>query len=281
MSLSAATMINHSGDITHAITRYLSDQYMNTAGINRAWRSSFGELSRVTRGVDEHTTVDQFIHHLETGYGRGVTVPDSQPGVYMPPVKQSYGVDPCNIAASLGRTDLLLAAYDKGLAVKSTKTCEAAAASGRLETLQFLRFMECPWDEYTSNAAAFNGHIEVLMWCIENGCPSNNVTTLNAASSGNLEMVKWLNRNWHNINSSIVTAATYAGSIPIIDWARRMGFVYTSTFADAVEVGDMRVLRYLLETRHPWDRDQIIDRMGYYMVSPKVEQWLYANGYIV
>ena len=49
--------------------------------------------------------------------------------------------------------------------------CEAAARSGQLEVLQWLRANDCPWDKYTCAHAAGGGHLEVLQWLRANDCP--------------------------------------------------------------------------------------------------------------
>ena len=52
-------------------------------------------------------------------------------------------------------------------------TCARAAASGRLDVLQYARENGCPWDEETVQKAIFGGHRAVAVWAIENGCPAH------------------------------------------------------------------------------------------------------------
>jgi len=58
----------------------------------------------------------------------------------------------------------------------------AAAMSGHLEALQWLRVNGCPWDEETCIWAAYGGHLEVLQWAHANGCPRNEDTCFWAAT---------------------------------------------------------------------------------------------------
>ena len=66
-------------------------------------------------------------------------------------------------------------------------TCEAAADSGYLEMLQWLRSKRCPWNERTFEAAALSGHLEILQWLHNQGCRLNEDTCIfDAAQSGHL-----------------------------------------------------------------------------------------------
>ena len=49
--------------------------------------------------------------------------------------------------------------------------CEAAAYSGNLEMLQWLRSQDCPWNEHTCRAAMNIENQEMWRWVIENDCP--------------------------------------------------------------------------------------------------------------
>ena len=48
---------------------------------------------------------------------------------------------------------------------------DAAAFSGNIELVQWLRGEGCPWDRDTCFTAVNNGRVEVLRWLRENGCP--------------------------------------------------------------------------------------------------------------
>ena len=51
-------------------------------------------------------------------------------------------------------------------------TCSNAAAfSGHLELLKWLRANQCPWDELTCTRAAGNGHLKLLKWARANQRP--------------------------------------------------------------------------------------------------------------
>ena len=46
----------------------------------------------------------------------------------------------------------------------------AAAESGQLDVLKWLRANGCPWDVRTIEKAKFYQHFEVMQWAIEKGC---------------------------------------------------------------------------------------------------------------
>lgn len=271
-------MLNASADIASYVSPFLSDQYLNTAGLNRTWRDAYYRLPTTTRGVDKYTTVNQFMSHLELGYGRGSA--PSDPSSYTPPSRIIHSRIPCKTAASLGRTDLLQAAYESGIARKDLTACTSAAANGHLHTIKYLHFIECPWDESTANAAAEGGHLELLQWIIDNGCPSNNLTQLNAASNGDLYMLMWLHSNGHPTSRSVLVEAASAGATHIIDWARSIGIEHTSTFTAAVKSGDMGVVEYLAKTRHPWYQMDLLDYIRRVDVDRVMVEWLTTHGYV-
>ena len=63
---------------------------------------------------------------------------------------------------------------DKGFEYKHTIVTQAAAASGNLELLMYLRSLDCPWSETIYLAAAEQGHLEILKWAESHDCPWDN-----------------------------------------------------------------------------------------------------------
>lgn len=68
----------------------------------------------------------------------------------------------------------------------------AAASSGNLKTLQFLRSQGCEWDADTCASAAENGHLEILKYLRANGCPWNFETYAYACFNGHMAIVNWI-----------------------------------------------------------------------------------------
>ena len=76
------------------------------------------------------------------------------------------------------------------------RDCDAAASSGQLEALQWLREDGCPWNENTCAMAAYGGNLEVLQWMRANGCPWDERTCYCAATEiVNLEVLQWAHAN--------------------------------------------------------------------------------------
>jgi hypothetical protein len=51
------------------------------------------------------------------------------------------------------------------------RTCEFAAAFGKLDCLRYAHEHGCPWDERTCEFAAYDGHFDCLKYAHDNGCP--------------------------------------------------------------------------------------------------------------
>ena len=71
--------------------------------------------------------------------------------------------------------------------VKKAYMCAAAAASGQLGLLKYLRAGGSKWDKDTCTYAAKGGHLDVLKWARENDCPWDAWTCERAAAMGYVE----------------------------------------------------------------------------------------------
>ena len=62
---------------------------------------------------------------------------------------------------------------------------QAAACSGSLEVIQYLRNLDppCPWSFQVCNIAVKQGNLEMLQWAISNGCPYKNKHLWHVAAS--------------------------------------------------------------------------------------------------
>lgn len=270
-NMSLRSLMTHSLDIASHISSFLTDQYLNTAGLNTTWKKAWSNKPRTTNIVDKYTSINQFLTHLDIG---SVERPSSIHA------KRRFSQEACMKASSLGRIDLLRAAYDSGMAKKDQRVFEGAVLGGQMNTLKYLRFIECPWNENISNMAVECGQFEILIWAVENGCPVNHSTQIIASSLGNLSMVKWLHHNGVPISPEVINAAVYSESTDIIDWARSIGLVYTSTFTTAIESGNMGMIRHLHETRHPWNQEDIANYLYYGLICEDMIEWMVSLGYL-
>lgn len=270
-------IFNMSFDITNNICGYLTNQYLNTSTINKAWNEAYTG-PKTTSGVDKDSSVEQYLSHLALGHGRGSHTP--VPGVYVPVSRVMNGEVPSSKTVLLGRKDLLVAGFESGLAIPDSKSCAAAASVGDLETLMYLKYIGTEWDEDTTSSAAHGNHFEVLEWAIQNGCPSDNMTMLNAASNGNLAMVYWLYCNDHVIDVPVLLDSVFSGCSDIIMWANGyLGLRHPSVFSAAVEFGDIDILEQLCSIRYPWLHAEIVDYIAKGLVDEDTVKWLNENGY--
>jgi hypothetical protein len=91
---------------------------------------------------------------------------------------------------NLSMVKLLIA---KGFEYRHTVFTQAAAASGNLEVLMYLRSLDCPWSETIYLAAAEHGHLEILQWAESHNCPWDNSDLFPAAAkSSNRDVYQWL-----------------------------------------------------------------------------------------
>jgi len=266
MALSAASVIHQSGVITRSISSYLSDQFLNTAGISRSWRVAYGNLPRETRVVDASTGVTQFLFHLRVLRLEGASTTKS-----------------CDTAASLGRLDLLREAHEAGLAMLDKSTCAMAAKHGKLDVLEYLRLGAwCPWDSWTLHMAVQGGHMSIVRWCFKHQCPSDHATLLYAAGTLNEEMVVFLLEKGHTMNSSVLTAAAWAGdgAIKIVRLALRMGLKFPKLFSDAIDAGNLSLLKKLDDMDYPFTYQRVWRSAHRETVRSDIVSWLVSRGYI-
>lgn len=229
--------------------------------------------------VDESTTVGEFIAHIERTKNDPFKDGDSTP-VYRPAFMVTYAQSLCVQAASIGRADLLQAAYGSGLVKKSKEVLSAAARGGYFNCLKYLQSIDCPWDEQTVVAAVDSGDLCVVQWVVENGCPCSGEAMYVAASIGHLGMVSFLHHNVHPITVDDVKEAVSSGATHIVQWARNVGVVSPSVFSQAICDGDIGVLHDLRRMRYPWDTDFVdgcVEKSG---IDGVVVDWLHFYGYV-
>lgn len=77
------------------------------------------------------------------------------------------------------------------------ESCTAAAASGRLDILEWLRSGTdpCPWSTKTINQAVRKGHFELFKWAVQNHCPIDETARLFAEDGGQEHVVQWIDKN--------------------------------------------------------------------------------------
>ncbi len=191
----------------------------------------------------------------------------------------------------------------------SSDWCSRAARYGQLETLQWLRYQDFPWDSDTCACAALYGHLEILKWARgdldspasrseginpernENTvCPWDEWTCIWAAQNGHLEVLKWaLSQGCPGDKEMICTWAAIYGHLEVLKWARSQGYPWCAwTCAGAAESGHLEILQWIRgaldspasgrdeSTVCPWDGETC--HMAAWKGHLEVLQWALDNG---
>lgn len=141
-----------------------------------------------------------------------------------------------------------------GFKPTSPTTVAMAAEAGRLDAVQFLRSVGCPWDEDTFSFAALEGHKEVLLWAKEHGCEMTAEAFRFAASKGDLVTLQWLHEIGCPWDADAIASAAGVGRIDIIEWLRGVGCPWDETAcSSAASLGQLDTLQWLHTHGCPWD----------------------------
>ena len=166
-------------------------------------------------------------------------------------VKKAYM---CAAAAASGQLGLLK--YLRAGGSKWDKdTCTYAAKGGHLEVLKWARANKCPWDEWTCEYAAEAGHLETLKWACENDCPWDKWTCAHAAKGGHLEILKWARANDCPWDKWTCANAAEGGHFEVLRWARENDCPWDERTCElAAEDGHLEILKWARENDCPWDK---------------------------
>ncbi len=162
-------------------------------------------------------------------------------------------------AAQSGRVELVCWVREAGYCL-STETCAAAARSRNIGILHWLRFLDppCPWGPDTCAALAETGNLEILRWARESGCRWGPATCAAAAYGGSLSVLQWLRAQnppcpW---NENVCTNAARKGHLDILKWARARNCPWDSqTCAEAVRRKHLAILKWARSNGCPWDEN--------------------------
>ena len=166
-------------------------------------------------------------------------------------VKKAYM---CAAAAASGQLGLLK--YLRAGGSKWDKdTCTYAAKGGHLEVLKWARANKCPWDEWTCEYAAEAGHLETLKLACENDCPWDKWTCAHAAKGGHLEILKWARANDCPWDKWTCANAAEGGHFEVLRWARENDCPWDERTCElAAEDGHLEILKWARENDCPWDK---------------------------
>lgn len=170
--------------------------------------------------------------------------------------------------------------YDADSCMKQyyeTKLCSSAAKYGNLPALQYLRSVECPWNENVCTFAATNGDLNMLQWAHDHGCQWNENVCTYAATNGDLNMLQYAHLNGCPWNAATCSNAAKNGHLNVLQWARENGCPWNeSTCSNAVIQGHLNVLQWARANGCPWDYQTCSNAVFYGHLH--VLQWARENG---
>jgi len=121
------------------------------------------------------------------------------------------------IAAELGYIHVLQWVLENSSDQKlSSKSVTAAASTGRVTVITWLREHGAEWDDYTTECAAALCP-QILIWLIDNGCPnvSENVCT-ELAAKGKLELLKrFAEKGILSFSAMALSKAAFSGHLEV------------------------------------------------------------------
>lgn len=78
----------------------------------------------------------------------------------------------CAVAAKNGHLSILKWIYEvEGSRHFSSYTCQQAAMGGFIDIIEWLRGVQCDWEDGACQGALETGRLDTLRWLIANGCP--------------------------------------------------------------------------------------------------------------
>ncbi|KAL7748015.1 hypothetical protein RI367_006561 [Sorochytrium milnesiophthora] len=191
--------------------------------------------------------------------------------------------EPFNVAAAMGRMDIVQWLHYETAVPCSAEAMDGAAQQARLDIVQFLhdhRTEGCTTE--AMDRAACHGHHEVMLWLHANrteGCTPQAMTW--AARSGLLQMVQWLYQHYpHTLTPQVMDQAAENGWLDIVQHLHTHcgGECTVEAMGGAAEQGLLDVVAWLHRNRSEGCTEQSIQRaaMAGYL---SVIQFLHANGY--
>jgi hypothetical protein len=159
------------------------------------------------------------------------------------------------MASRHGNLSMVKFLIDKGFEYRHTVVTQAAAASGNLEVLMYLRSLDCPWSETIYLAAAAKGHLEILKWAESHGCPWDNSDLFPAAAkSSNRDVYQWLHDRQCPFKEEVsFVDACECGNFEFIKFARANGATVISEdllldlIDCAADRGDLETIKWALD----------------------------------
>lgn len=124
----------------------------------------------------------------------------------------------CQVAAKTGDLDLLKSIY-RIVGKLNKDVAKAAAMSGNLEMLEYLKSEKCVMDDGTYLSAIKKNHIHVLDWAYQNNIELTVSCFDDGALRGNLNVIKWLHDHKCPWNGTTSCYFSYSPFGDVYQWA--------------------------------------------------------------
>ena len=171
------------------------------------------------------------------------------------------------VAASLGNLPMLQFVYSHAKGPRSQggqiwepihcNLCSKVAVLGKLDCLQFLREIGCPWDMWTCTEAAAGGFLDCLMFAVEHGCPwGDNKACVMAARWGHLECLRYAHEQGCHWGRRLTAETAKGGSLACLQYVHEQGCHWDEyTCSEAAMAGNLQCLTYAYENGCPWGNE--------------------------
>jgi hypothetical protein len=150
-----------------------------------------------------------------------------------------------NWAAESGDLDTLNWLSDEDDIYFTAKTMRCAASSGSTAMCQFLRAVNCDWDDQMTDAACCDGNLELLQWLYNNGCPLSDNFANTAADSSTVEILTWMHDVGLEFDGSCMQYAAKSGRLDNCKYLLSIGCPFSdSVCSEAALVGRFNMVRW-------------------------------------
>jgi hypothetical protein len=100
---------------------------------------------------------------------------------------------------------------------------KAAARSGVVEVVSYVRTQGCDWDKSIFEIAAASGSVPLMAYLLENGCPWDELTCEKAAATGQLQCLAFAHQHGCPWNAYTCSAAAEFGQEACLSYALEQG----------------------------------------------------------
>lgn len=157
---------------------------------------------------------------------------------------------------------------------------DAAASSGSLPLVQFLRSRGCPWGGSVCASAVKGGHFKLLHWLFDNGCPLDASVCSAAAEGGCLDVLIWAREKGCPWDEQTCAKAATSGHLQVLQWAHAHSCTWNrEACSGAAKHGHLAVLQWMQATGCVgWDWEEVFNRATV-AKQLQVMQWAVERGF--